>query len=434
MNCKKYFLFIFLIIIYGTFIQCAYVFGVGIGQYSNEKEILFQPGIEKTYKFYLFDNAKIHASLEGDLAKYATINDPNPDGPQRNIEVTIKFPDYLEPGVHTLYLVATQATENTAAMGGIASVRTGLRVFSLYPFKHPILNGVAANDLNINEKTTIGLSVTNYGEEAIMGASGIITVYDEYNNTIAILNTDTKSISPYETQTLNSVLDAALYNLSSGTYTAVGNVTYDDANINYTASGKFMVGELNINIVDATKELIVNATNKYYITLESDWAGDINNVYAKITTPKGEIIKTPNLDLVKPGAGRKAAGQLEAYIETKGLDIGPHDFDITVYYEGLTYSKTVTVNIIDGVPPKIEKPNIISNNTAVMILGALIVLSVLTYFLVFNKSFNSKNNNGRSEKNNNNDSDAKSFNPSNTGRNENNNNAVLDSEIRPPTL
>ena len=51
--------------------------GVGIGQYSSQTETLYQPGTQKTYKFYLFDSPKIHASLEGDLAKYAVINETN---------------------------------------------------------------------------------------------------------------------------------------------------------------------------------------------------------------------------------------------------------------------------------------------------------------------------------------------------------------------
>ena len=402
---KYFFLSIFLVVLCST---C--VLGVGIGQYSPATETLFQSGIEKTYTFYLFDNSRIHASLEGDLAPYATINDSNPDGPPRNIEVIIKFPAYLEPGIHSLYLVATEATTNNAAMGGIASVRTGIKVFSLYPFKHPVFNGVTTNDLNINETANIGLSVTNYGEETINSANGFITVYDENNQTIAILPTETKSIGSFETQTLNAVLDAAEYNLSAGKYTAVGNVSYDGFNINYTSSGTFMVGELNVNIVDTTASLIVNATNEYDITLESDWAGDLDNVYAKITTPKGDIIKTPDVDLVKPGNGRKAAGQLQTYIETKGLDIGTYDYNITVYYKDQSFIKTVSVNIIDGVPPKIVKPQAVSNDMIIIILAILIVLAIAAYIILFNKHLGA------------------------TTRRKDDNKTVSNDDIRPPTL
>jgi len=409
------------VIMFFFIIAAAYVNAVGIGQYSNEKETLYQPASVKVYKFYLFDSSKIHVSLEGDLAAYATINDSNPDGPARNVEVTITFPEYLEPGVHILYLVATQATGPNAAMGGLASVRTGIRVFSLYPYKHPIFNAVSANDMNINEKGNIGLSITNYGEEMITAASGTITVYDEYNKTIAVLPTDTKSVGPYESQSLNAVLDASMYNLTAGIYTAVGNLTYDDIDMNYTQAAQFIVGELNVNIVDSTKELIVNATNKYHVTLESDWAGDIDNVYARITTPNGDMIKTPNIDLIKPGNGRKAAGQLEAYIETKGLSVGNYSFGITIYYDGQSVTKTLDVNIIDGIPPKIDRPPIVSTDTALMIIGGLIIALVVAYFLIFRKSF--------SKTTGNNDSRANS---SNT--NKSNNKAVSDNDIRPPTL
>jgi hypothetical protein len=380
-------IFLFLIISIISIFIVNPVLGVGIGKYTNEQNILFQPGLEKTYTFYLYDDSTIHCSIEGDLAEYAVIKDPSPDGGPRNVEVALTLPDYLEPGSHTLYIVATQASSiGEATVGGVASVRTGVNVFALYPGEYPSFDGVYANDLNVNEKTNMVIGLSNEGEDTIADASGIITIYDQNNNTIAILHTNSVSVKPFEKQTLSAELDAAVYNLSVGTYRAVGNLTCDGTNVNHTEETNFIVGTMNVDIVDTTPDVIVNATNKYYINLESDWSGDIDNVYAKITMPDGKVIKSPNVDMIKSTQGSKAQAQIETYMETTDLSPGSYDVDITVYYKGLSRSNKIKLNVIEGKAPIIEKPKLITPMTIFIALGILVILFVAMYFLVFKHS------------------------------------------------
>jgi hypothetical protein len=362
------------------------VYAVGIGQYGQEKLILFQPGLERNYTFYLYDSKSINVHVEGELAQYATIIDANPNGGQRNVELNLKLPEYLEPGTHTMYISATEVVTNGAMVGGYASVKVPIRVFSLYPGKHPELNYVVVNDLNVGEKGVLGLAITNNGEEAVTSASGKITVYDINNLTVAILTTESKSIGSFESQTVNAILDAALYNLTPGTYRAVGTVTYDGLGLDSIMEGTFMVGSMNLNIVDTTPDIYVNATNKYYITVESDWTADIDNVYATIKMPDGKIARTLNADMIKPGQGRKAAAQLEAYLETEGLSAGTYNLDVTLYYNGHSDTKKVKVNIIEGQAPNVDKPNSAITSTTILIgISILIVMFVVIYFLVIRK-------------------------------------------------
>jgi hypothetical protein len=413
--------FLFLMIL--TFIVSAAspVLGIGIGKYDNQQIFVFQSGLEKTYTFYLFDDAHIHCSIEGDLAQYTTIKDPNPDGGPRNVEVTIKLPDYLEPGAHTMYITAIQASAaGGATVGGIASVRTGITVFALYPGKRPVFNGVYVADLNVNEKTTFSLGLTNNGEETIADANGFITIYDQNNNTIAILRTNSVSVGAFETTSVVTTLDAYQYNLSVGTYRAVGNLTCDNENINYTHEANFIVGNMNVDIMDTTKDVIVNATNKYYITLESDWSGDIDNVYAKITMPDGKVIKTPNVDMIKANQGSKAAAQIEAYMETNDLSVGTYDIDVTVYYKGLSKSNKIKLNVIDGKAPTVEKPKLITPMTIFIFVGIIIIIFVAGYFLVFKRGSSVSRVDNSSNKINSNMNEVKQ--PNN------------DESIRPPSL
>jgi hypothetical protein len=150
----------------------------------------------------------------------------------------------------------------------------------------------------------------------------------------------------------------------------------------------FRVGQMNVDIVDSTEDIYVNSTNKYILTIESDWAGSITDVYARITTPDGKSLKTPNVDMISPGGGRKAAAQIETYWETGGLAIGTYNLTITLYYKGLTSNKNVNVNIIEGKAPELEKPkNANSKLGYIIAISIAIAIIVFTgvYFLVFKK-------------------------------------------------
>jgi hypothetical protein len=375
----------FFILISTLFLCSVNVLAVGIGTYNIEKSMIFRPGLEKTYMFYVYDTHSVSASLEGDLAEYATLMDPSPDGNSRNIEVTIRLPEYMEPGLHTLYITATQFFNEAATVGGIASVRTGLTVFALYPGKHPVLQSVEVNDLNVNEKSRIGVNLINDGEETIDAAIGRLTVYDSSDNVIAILTTEPQSVSSYETKTITTILDAAVYNMSVGKYKVIGNLIYDGIDIGYTKEKELIVGSMKVEIIDTTLEVYANSTNKYYISISSDWSGDIENVYAKINLPNGKVVKTPAVDLIKPSQGRKASAEIETYLETEKMNLGTYDIDITLYYKDLTTTKRVKLNVVEGKAPEIEKAKLITPTITLIGISILLIVFIGAYFLVFRR-------------------------------------------------
>jgi len=391
MLIKKMFLLLFLFMILSPL-----VLAVGIGEYNNKKLILFEPGKEEELKFQLVDGSRIKASLEGDLAEYSTLIDTYPDGGTRNIIIRVKLPEYLEPGEHKIYLVATEVSESSATLGGIASVRSGVTVFALYPSTHPVFKGIVANDFNINEKGDIGLNVVNYGEELIENSYGTITIYNQEDTQVAVLQTESRKINPFEEVKISATLNSAAYNLTPGIYTANGSLICDNTPYPLTLEGKFRIGQMKVDLIDSTKEVYVNSTNKYILTIESDWAGNINDVYAKIITPNGKTLKTPNVDMTSLGGGRKATAQVETYWETEGLATGTYDMNITIYYQGLTTSKSVKINIIEGKAPEIQKPKKTNSSIIyIVIIFVVIIILIISYFIVFkkgNRRSNEKNN------------------------------------------
>ncbi|HYD03186.1 MAG TPA: hypothetical protein VEC16_02705 [Alphaproteobacteria bacterium] len=372
----------FLLVLFLILITPSSVLAVGIGKYSSNTQMVFSPGLEASYEYSLFDSPRIRASVEGDLGQYAVLKDPDPNGGPRNVIVSITLPEYIEPGVHHLYLVATQSSENGGTIGGIASVRTPITVFALYPGKRPEFSSFSVDDLNINEKTDLRFNVINYGEELIDSASAEVSIYDEAGALITTLQTSSSPVEPFQTVTVAGIFDSAQFNLPIGRYKATAKYFYDGKEFNQTGETEFIIGSLNVDIVDTTREVIVNATNKYYITVESDWSGDITNVYARVTLPSGKIIKSPNIDLVKSSNGIKANGIIELYMETNDMPLGENNLQVAIYYNKLTTEKTIPVTVINGIAPEIEKPGL-PIQTLAIIGGGILLLGLIIYFIFF---------------------------------------------------
>jgi hypothetical protein len=384
---------LFLLLILSSIICSSLISSVGIGQFFSNKIIPFEPGAETELKLSVFDSSNIQVSLEGDLMPYASLIDTNPNGGPRTIIIKLKFPDYLPPGDHTLYLVATEYTGQEQSVGGLASVRAGIKAFALYPAKHPTLQGIITQDMNINESIEIGLSITNQGEDTIDSAYGEMKVYNQEDILIASITTDSASIASYQGVSVTQTLNGSIYNLTPGKYRVNGTLIYDGITHPTTAEGTFRVGTMDINIVDSTKDVIINATNKYKIVIESDWAGTINDVYARITMPNGKSLKTPNVDLVSAGGGRKGAAELETYWETEGLATGTYDIDINIYYNGQIVTKKARVNVINGIAPIIDKPQESNSTVLIIIISAVVLLIIIALYLtVFRKKDSSSSN------------------------------------------
>ena len=388
------------------------VLGVGIGEYTKQKEFLVEPGKDVKYEFYVFDSPRVNANIEGDFTPYVTLSDPNPGGGPRNVDVTIKIPDNATPGRHTIYLTATEAPPSTGTVGGIASVRTGVTAIVLYPGKYPVFNGMNIDDVNVNETAQITVSLTNYGREAIIQANGTITIYDSENKTVAVVQTGNAPYWPYETRDLKASLDTAAFNLAPGIYKAAVNISYDGESLNSTPQQtQFIVGQLKVNVIDSSKVAYPNATNKYQLSIESDWAGTLSDVYAIIKTPNGKTLKTPSIDLRIPAPGQKSDAVLETYWETTGMNLGDYNMDVTLYYKDQTNTVSVPVKIIEGTAPVIEKPNgIFSSGNLTLFIGIIVIAAIAIYFYVKL----GKNSTGRI--------------PSGT------NESVEDNDIRPPSL
>lgn len=385
------------------------VYAVGIQPGLPYETIVYEPGLHKEYSYNLNNANKIHSYVTGDLLQYVQLIDSDPDSGPRTIVVKIDFPETLEPGSYTIYVGGTEISENQGTVGGLASIRTRIPVLVLYPGKYPVISGLSVDNVNVNEKSNVVVSVHNFGEETIDSITATVEIFDMNNNTITELTTNTDSVSANEDAVLKTVLDTSIYGLEPGLYRAEASIVYDGIIYNQTVQKEFMIGKLSVNIIDSTKQVFINSTNKFYILLESDWSGEINDVYAKIYMPNKVVLKTPTVDLIRPPNDQriyKAQAKLETYWETNDLLVGDYDVQIELYYKDIVDTQHVNVSVTEGQAPVIEKPTniifsitenklILFNNTisltlALMILLAMIVTLNIGYFFIRKKNNNTK--------------------------------------------
>jgi hypothetical protein len=395
---KKHIMFIIVLVLFSS-----YSLAVGI-QSTPFELIVFKPNAEYTFNFGLMGATKIGAFVDGDLGQYATVIDAAPDSGPRLVSAKLILPDTLEPGFHTLYLGAREIADIQGTMGGLAIAKVRVNVLSLYPGKYPQFS-VGIKDINVGESGKAIVSVNNYGTETIDSAQGIIEIYGPDGESITSLYTNIASVASSQNVGLEASLDTAKFNLKPGKYSATARLVYDGITHEDVKELNFTIGSLRVDITSTTPEAIVNATNKYVINVESDWTGEINDVYARIITPNKKTLKTPNIDLVKPNRNNaKATGVLETYWETQGLDFGEYDMDIIIYYGKYTNEQTVKVRIVDGQKPVIEKPEafqiiglddnklVLFNTPLPMTLLLMVLLAIIVmfnvYYFIFRKSKN----------------------------------------------
>ena len=408
---KKIFL---LLITFLFLINISQVLGVGImylGQ--DDKSMVFEPGLEKSFSFRVLGAQIIHSYVTGDLVEYVTLVDNVQDGGERVITANVKLPKTLNPGRYAIFIGARELAEPGAGVAGLAAIESKISVLTLFPGTFPEYS-MSTNDVNVDENIIFDQHVKNLGTENILLAYGSVDLYNQDNTLVeqSILTNKKGILSNGET-VLTATFISKGRNLRPGKYRAVSKLSYDGMELNDSKEVYFLIGKMDVNVVSSTPEIIVNATNKFSINIESEWSGDILDVYAKITTPTGKVIKTPSADLIKPGSNAKAQAVLESYFETTGLNLGMYDLPVDIHYGGVTKQVILKVNVTDGIPPIIEMPKafdafsikgdkiVFLNTPMPLTLFLMICLCVLVVFNVgyfFAKS-SSKNSSSKNKSN-----------------------------------
>ncbi len=360
------------------------VIAISMSQMPLENRVvIFEPYLEKEFSVSVYNSERIESVIyPGGLKDYATLIDNDPYGGPREIRMRLSLPERLDPGIYEVIFGGKEYYNVGGTVGGLASVVTRIKVLSLYEGLYPDFS-LKAEDMGMGEKMNFIVSIENFGTQDIQNAYASIDVYDPYDNLLTTLKTSTVPV-PSKKNDLQPVvvyatLDSSKFDLKPGFYKANATLIYDGQTLPDKKSAVFRLGTLEVFVKNWTRTIYANVTNKFLITIESDWSGSIEDVYARVYVPD-QTLKTPNLDLTK-----FQTANLEAYWEAKKLELKNYTITIEVFYAGTSVKKDVQVEVVAPIEPVEEKPFKISPIAiGAIVLALLVALNI--YFFVFKKN------------------------------------------------
>ena len=338
--------------------------------------IEFEPNFEKSYTFHTEMAENVGIAIEGDLAKYVSVEKDNiaKDG---SFVIKVKLPAEIEtPGKNLVYVGVTEGGKGGAMVSGIASIRTPIDIRVPYPGIYAEI-GFNAHDLNINETANFAVRIHNLGKLSITNAKAVIDIFDVNERLVEKLFSEEKVVLPKALESLEAFFDASKH--TAGAYKAIAHVTYADRLKDLEST--FKIGALNIQITNYTKTFFKDKIAKFDIEIESKWNNNINNVYAEIIisndSKQVSSFKTISVDL-EPWESEV----ISTFWDAAGLAEGVYDVTIMLVYED---KKTEVSGKIEIREEKERKPISAYLTGTNLLIALVLLLAIINIVLLIGK-------------------------------------------------
>jgi hypothetical protein len=326
----------------------------------------YAPGKTYVIPFMTYDAAHISIYLRGDLAGYATIDDPkgNGTGP-RSFTVALTLPaDLMPAGPRRLLVGVIEEPPPGAMIGGRAAYQAPVDVFVPYPGIYLDANLVASS-VNINETEPFNFQVINRGRELIV-LKASITVFDDSNATVGKYASDETVLNSSEEHDFLFNWDTT--GNKAGPYHAAGIVTYDGGSLERDAG--FTIGQQQLRITGFTRMAVRGGIIPFAVNITSEWNSPFTGVYADVNI-NGTTFRTPSVDL-----DPAQSATLTGYWDLTVASLGTYHADIRVPYGTTSAHASGDVIVTDK-----ESGFSISVAQLTIIIGLLFVLVLLILLL-----------------------------------------------------
>jgi hypothetical protein len=341
------------------------VFAIGIT--PGRTTLNFEPSMQKEIEFKIINNEhkamRVLFSATGELAGYITLKTPSAivdfstADKEKTFTYSVALPEKLTPaGEHELRISATElppeGTETGVQIGTIVTVTSQLLVKVPYPYKYTQIS-LTADKFDTNKTAGFYVEVENLGEQDLVGMQATIEILSATNQKIAIIKTDSKTITANTKAELVARWKA---DVNPGNYRAIATLAYDEGKL-ATAEKIFAVGSMLVDVVDVSVgNFRLGDIAKFDITVENKWSEEIKDVYANLQIQDASNnsianVKTPSINM--PPLSRSV---LNAYWDTAGVKEG-------------TYSGKMFLNFANQVVEKELKTEITLSSIKVEILG-----------------------------------------------------------------
>lgn len=345
-----------------------------IGISPDSIRIEFEPNFEKSYTFRTERAENVGIAIEGDLAKYVTVekNDIAKDG---TFVIKVKLPAEIEtPGKNLIFIGITESGRGGGMVSGIASIRTPIDIRVPYPGIYAEI-AFNVNDLNINETANFAVTINNLGKKDIGSAKAVIDVVDINAMLVEKLFTEERAVNVNTKETLEAFFNASRH--TAGVYKASAHVTYADRSQDLEST--FKIGTLNIEIINYTKAFFKGKIAKFDIEIESGWNRKIDNVFAEVrvfnNTKEISSFKTVSVSL-EPWEKKK----ISTLWDNEGLGEGTYDVEVNLLYEGKTAKIAGKIEIIEPKEEMSFKQYLTATNLLIAVVALLIIINMVVLF------------------------------------------------------
>jgi len=384
---------------FGKFVIIALIFlmlnqiAIALGISPAKKVMDFAPNKEETITFNLINNEnrdlRVFVEISGDLEKYIQI--PNnivtikKDEKSRGLDLEIILPENVERSgliESTIKLSRISAAEQGAIqISTMPSIKAKLQLRVPYPSKYIESMLVVGNDDKDDKEVRFVMPIFNYGVEDIENARAFLKIFDNENNLMRDLETESTSIDSGSQAKLSSNWQAE----TIGSYYATADIDYDEKSLGLKED--FIVGVPFVNI---TKIFVNNFRlgdiAKFDIYLKSDWNDKIN-VYADALIFKDD--KTHLSSRIEPIdllAGKE--GIVNLYWETAEIAEGDYDLNLTIKHDLGESKHNVKIMVNeDSITTSLTPERIVSGRDIIIYLTVAIVILIVVNVLGYIKKF-----------------------------------------------
>jgi len=224
MILNKNFLIIFFVLLFATF----FLDEISALSVSPAKiELNFQPNYENTFKYSVggIDSEKnLDISVEGELAKYVTLDKTNFKGPGE-FRVNLALPKEIEtPGRNRILIVVSEKfdEELKGMIGTSIILKVAIDIFVPYPGRYLEITNFKANDVNRGENVIFEIDLKNKGKENLTAIPKIKV--KSHDKDVELLLMEPRDICKDQGISLEKILNTSNY--GAGKYNASVIVDY----------------------------------------------------------------------------------------------------------------------------------------------------------------------------------------------------------------
>jgi hypothetical protein len=296
------------------------------------------------------------------------------------VKYRLKLPPKIdEPGPHRTFIWAVEVAESSG--GGIVAlvrIEHQIDVFVPYPGKY-LEYYFSAGNVKAGEAAPFDVTVISKGVETVKAAQGFITIYDQNNKSLGVVNTQIeRDIATDQQRTLQAKWNSS--GNREGRYNATLKLVYDD--ITGNASAKFKLGALDIILINYTREVIIGGIREFYVLVDSIWADEIQNVRAIVSvfnysnSAEKPLASFETLTRNIPPWGTE---NLKGYVDATNLSLGEYDLKMNLFFA--TTNKTYDGKLRVIAEPKIKAPakklNLFTTKNLLIALGVVLIVFII---------------------------------------------------------